>query len=115
MKRHCPYCGRRMYQHGETPRRPKGMPRPAWRATHKRLLATRDHIVPASRGGAGQRTVRVCHECNQEKGALSLAEYRAVRRVRYGTWFFAYERLIPSALLDNALLWASKWALILGL
>jgi hypothetical protein len=107
----CPYCGEHMHRTGEVPKRPKGMPRPQWRAMHKRRIATRDHILPRSRGGAGQRTVRVCHQCNMEKGALTLSEYRAVlTRSKRMPHLFHFERQIPRLLVT--VLCARMWWIV---
>ena len=90
MNRPCPYCGELMYAHASVPKRPKGTPRKTWRNQHAKAFhkimhtATRDHIIPRSRGGWGQRTVKVCRFCNTEKGSLTLEEYRRLRFEKYG-------------------------------
>lgn len=45
--------------------------------------ATRDHVVPKSRGGSNDPSniALSCAECNQEKGALTLDEYREWKRL----------------------------------
>lgn len=45
--------------------------------------ATRDHVVPKSRGGSNDPSniALSCAECNQEKGALTLEEYREWKRL----------------------------------
>lgn len=109
--RPCPYCGGLMHNHAQIPKRPKGFPRPEWRKQHGQRLATRDHIVPKSRGGGGQRTVKVCHFCNVEKSARTLDEYRVLRFNRYGQRFFYYERRIPE--LISKLVWAKVGPVLL--
>lgn len=42
---------------------------------------TKDHVIPKCRGGAF--TVKVCRQCNGEKGNLTLNEYRAVLSIRH--------------------------------
>ena len=48
---------------------------------------SRDHLTPRSRGGGSKgpdNIVLCCFGCNQEKGQLTLEEYRAVRAFRQG-------------------------------
>lgn len=46
---------------------------------------TKDHVVPKAMGGGGEGNyVAACEICNQEKGALSVDEYRAVVAMREG-------------------------------
>lgn len=80
----CFYCGREIHD-GRPPKRgiiDKLLPPP----TNKDwAFATRDHIIPKSRGGGLDPTiVWCCMECNQEKGALTIEEYRVVKAFRYG-------------------------------
>lgn len=42
---------------------------------------TRDHLTPSCRG-AGKGTVACCCKCNNDKGMLTLDEYRVVRAYR---------------------------------
>lgn len=65
---HCFYCGVMTHQGG--PSDPSGTKR------------TRDHIIPQSRGGMD--TVTACRQCNQDKGQLTLEEYRVVCAYRDG-------------------------------
>ena len=48
--------------------------------------STRDHIIPRIRGGANipGNTVNACYECNQDKGRLTIEEYRLVIAFRRG-------------------------------
>lgn len=48
-----------------------------------KLTATRDHVVPRSKGGLNTATnlVLACGPCNHEKGNLNLDEYRAAKEV----------------------------------
>jgi len=57
----CPYCLK--------PMSPKEM--------------TRDHVIPKSRGGKTEESniIIVCKRCNQEKGALTLEEYKEWKRL----------------------------------
>lgn len=74
----CPYCGDTMSAYGNP---------------NAGNYSTLDHVVPQSRGG--KKTIRVCRACNNDKGPLSLAEWRLVlmwrkRRVvvfHYERWF----------------------------
>jgi 5-methylcytosine-specific restriction endonuclease McrA len=43
---------------------------------------TRDHVIPACKGGA--KLVIACLGCNQDKKDLSLDEYRLIRAFRAG-------------------------------
>lgn len=93
----CPYCGVTMNKKPpfslDAPR-PKGTPRKRWHKEHGIVNLTRmtkDHIMPQSRGGLA--TVLVCYGCNQNKGHLTVNEWRAVLAVRYATLpVFAFER-----------------------
>lgn len=44
---------------------------------------TRDHVLPKSRGGKTEKgnIIIVCKHCNQEKGALTLEEYKEWKRL----------------------------------
>lgn len=57
----CPYCLK--------PTKPRDM--------------TRDHVIPKSRGGklTDDNIIMVCKRCNNEKGALTLEEYREWKRL----------------------------------
>lgn len=56
--------------------------------------ATKDHIVAKSTGGRGQRTVRCCRTCNEDKCHLSINEWRAALSVRHRRPFlFHFEKL----------------------
>ena len=62
--RHCYYCGEQL----------------------SRRRATKDHIVPRSKGGSNEQTniVDACRMCNSEKGRLSIDEFRLVMAFRKG-------------------------------
>lgn len=47
---------------------------------------TRDHVISKMRGGRGlsNNKVHCCLRCNQEKGPLSMEEYRAAMMLRAG-------------------------------
>jgi hypothetical protein len=64
IRRHCFYCGKPL----------------------SRRRATKDHIIPRSKGGSdSQRNiVDACRKCNTEKGNLLLEEYRQVVAYRLG-------------------------------
>lgn len=49
--------------------------------------ATLDHIIPLSRGGQNQpaNKLRVCQECNYDKGHLTIGEYMAILDYRHTT------------------------------
>lgn len=97
----CCYCGTAMTRRGK----PK-----------QKNYATKDHIIPVSDGGRGRKTVRCCRACNEDKAHLSLAEYRAVMRVRTGRpWFlFYFERLALRVLCLQAAEYARRWLASLG-
>ena len=59
MGKPCPYCGGRML--GKNPRRAD--------------CPTRDHVNPRANGGGA--TLIVCQRCNQDKGAMALADWSA--------------------------------------
>ena len=61
--RHCFYCGK----------------------TLSRSKATKDHIIPRSKGGGDSQhnIVDACRKCNTEKGNLLLDEYRQVVAFRF--------------------------------
>lgn len=67
----CFYCGHATYT--------------AQKASPK-TKRTRDHVHPIVRGGAKVREniVTACEACNQDKGRLTLEEYRAVVAYRLG-------------------------------
>jgi len=89
----CPYCDKVMHS-TPPPKRPKGTPRAEFRPiarAHYEDCATRDHIVPKSKGG--RETILVCGACNADKMHLSLREYRAVLCVRrLSLVIFPFER-----------------------
>ena len=62
--RHCFYCGRAL----------------------SRRRATKDHVIPRSKGGsdAQKNIVHACRECNKEKGCLTAEEFRVVMAFRLG-------------------------------
>ena len=47
--------------------------------------STRDHVMPRSRGGktTPDNIVLVCGDCNREKGALTLEEYKEWKRLNF--------------------------------
>ncbi len=51
-----------------------------------RQKATRDHVQPRSKGGTDSKKniVDSCRPCNEEKGCLTLEEFRAVIAYRMG-------------------------------
>lgn len=89
----CAYCGVRMTRrdHDNTD-------------TFAQTDATIEHITPTSRGGSDHCFTVACYGCNDDKGDLTLNEWRAVLSVRYTTvCVFWFERRIPSLLLGIAL------------
>lgn len=77
----CFYCGIELYS---IEKNENGMGRV------RKDSITMDHLLPASRGGAGMHNNKVacCARCNFDKGSLTLEEYRVV---------IAYRRkLLPS-------------------
>jgi hypothetical protein len=83
---HCPYCDCEMSY------------KPVVKhETFASNQATRDHIVPRCKGGTGSKsnpwaTVFVCFACNQDKGSLTLNEWRAALSWRHRRlWMFAFE------------------------
>jgi len=89
----CPYCDKVMHT-SPPPKRPKGVKKSEFKPiarAHYNDCATRDHIIPKSKGG--RETIRVCGECNADKVHLSLREYRAVLCVRrMSLVIFPFER-----------------------
>jgi 5-methylcytosine-specific restriction endonuclease McrA len=81
----CPYCGETMWNYyGDHPKR-----------------MTRDHIVPTARGGKYHDWVMACSACNNSKGSLLLNEWRLILSLRNKRlYIFAYEKLIPRAILN---------------
>jgi hypothetical protein len=83
---HCPYCNRHLSYAPVV----KGAQQPL-------NLATRDHVVPRCKGGGGSRvnqhvTVYCCNACNQDKGSLTLNEWRAALSWRHmRPYVFAFE------------------------
>jgi hypothetical protein len=76
--------------------------------------ATRDHIVPTSRGGKNSVWAACCYACNGDKFNLTLAEWRAVLAVRYHTIpVFWFEREAIRAAIRLAVLRLSGVALYL--
>ena len=51
-----------------------------------RRRATKDHIIPRSKGGNDSCTnvVNACRLCNRDKGCLTLTEFRLVMAFRKG-------------------------------
>lgn len=82
----CPYCGEQMWNFkGDHPKR-----------------STRDHILPTARGGKYHDYVIACYACNNDKGSLTLSEWRLVLSLRgRRIYIFAYEKLIPRAILNH--------------
>lgn len=71
---HCYYCGSALLGRG---RKSKFYPK-----DHR---ATLDHVIPKAAGGRGEDNfVAACQACNEEKGCLSVDEFRAVVAVREG-------------------------------
>lgn len=66
-KARCYYCGIQLIK----PQGPND---------HRPNVASRDHKIPRSRGGIGvlNNKVWACYKCNQEKGILTVGEFRAV-------------------------------------
>jgi 5-methylcytosine-specific restriction endonuclease McrA len=62
--RHCYYCGKLL----------------------SRRKATKDHVIPRSKGGSDstQNIVDACRDCNKEKGCLTIEEFRVVMAFRQG-------------------------------
>jgi len=62
--RHCFYCGKAL----------------------SRRRATKDHVIPRSKGGndSKQNVVSACHACNQDKGCLTVQEFKMVMALRKG-------------------------------
>src|SRR5690625_4668417 len=63
--------------------------------------ATLDHLQPSSRGGTSAKAnmVPACSPCNEDKGALTLSEYRDMVRQRQPEWIalLALNQLAPVA------------------
>jgi hypothetical protein len=56
-----------------------------WDNPQSEFYPTWDHKVPKSKGGgAGQNLVMACKRCNQEKGSMSVKEYREYLEVTKG-------------------------------
>lgn len=51
-----------------------------------RQKATKDHVVPRSKGGsnAQRNIVDACRKCNGDKGCLTIEEFRVVWAFRLG-------------------------------
>ena len=71
----CYYCGCNLV----TVKVPEGKPQPA-------ALLTKDHATPKVRGGKNTPAnyITSCFACNQDKGRLTLEEYRLVQATRRG-------------------------------
>lgn len=71
----CYYCGRRLFCWTCEPRRPA-----------EDAPATRDHVLPRSRGGNGalENLVACCQSCNQSKGSRLTGEARQRRAAQAG-------------------------------
>jgi hypothetical protein len=76
MQATCYYCGRVLI-HFVTNQKGRVAPDNGW---------TRDHIVPRHIRGRHAHVTQVdcCHACNQDKGRLTLEEFRAVVMYRRG-------------------------------
>lgn len=75
----CCYCGIQMTRAG-SPAQPN--------------FATRDHVVSVHAGGSGQKTVRCCRQCNEDKVHYSINEWRAALCWRHKRLhLFYFERL----------------------
>ena len=69
MQERCFYCNRLVVSH--TVRKHQVQP-----PDHR----TKDHLVPKARGGS--ETVVACSACNNDKGGLTVDEYRVVHAYR---------------------------------
>lgn len=74
----CAYCALRMID-------PRKVSRPA-SGKLPGLWATKDHVLPKSKGGmgGGGNTVLACYACNLRKGGLGVLEFL----VREGAWLY---------------------------
>jgi len=95
--RRCPYCGTAMLYGPEYAYEPR--------------QATKDHVVPLSRGGKRGPLVWACRGCNEDKAQLALNEWRTVLSYRYRTLcLFWYERILIRATLAQAAVAVSQMA-----
>lgn len=75
----CPYCNCKMNSTVMHPRQ-----------------RTKDHIVPEYRGGQTLgNLIFACHTCNEDKGLLTLLEWRVIRLMRGRSPFLAWDRDWP--------------------
>lgn len=53
---------------------------------HPETMKTRDHLFPRARGGTlcDSNKVMACNKCNQDKGCLSVDEFRVIVAMRRG-------------------------------
>lgn len=93
MRAHCGYCGTKLVAWSLKTCKP-GQPVPG-------NIATKDHINPRSRGGGSHGNImQCCSQCNQDKGKLTLNEWRLVLSWRYRTLcIFYFERMWLKGLL----------------
>lgn len=88
---HCWYCGVQLYQYFKI----KKDGRKVGVRKHYTDKATKDHLIPYSKGGRGSKNlVPACGDCNSHKGDRTLEEYRLQR---FGTreglfWAEKYEQ-----------------------
>ena len=75
MQRKCYYCDTKLVRFITNSR---------FRAPAPHNGLTRDHLLPKARGGTGQMTVDCCCDCNNDKGRLTVEEYRVVVAFRKG-------------------------------
>lgn len=69
---HCFFCGTRLTKRGGRNRH----------GQHIKTSATRDHLIPKTRGGGNsyENIVDACFRCNNEKGSMTLDEYIVWKR-----------------------------------
>lgn len=90
----CPYCGVKMTRKAK------------YRNTAR--YATTDHITPRCDGGT--ETLMCCLGCNNDKGHLTINEWRMALCVRYQhIHFFYFEKRIFGLLLRLSALHLSQW------
>ena len=69
---------------------------------------TRDHIIPASKGGGnGSNLVPACRECNLKKRSMTIEEYRQFLYGESGGLFFG-ETPIGKPMRDTMEYWRKK-------
>lgn len=90
MRTHCGYCGVSIKK---------------FQTRHKQVhpanMATKDHIIPRSRGGGSHGNIMwCCSQCNADKHNLTLNEWRLVLSLRYRTLcVFYFERVFLQCVL----------------